>query len=124
MSQEQFGNADAYARPFEALRRERIPEKHIDLLLAHFKAPKHTATWSQLAEVVGYASGRAINLQYGTLAGRVARQLGLVEPPEGWWLFVLVDWAKKKDRSGHEAFVLRRPVIEALTRIGLFPASQ
>jgi len=123
MAEEQFGTADTYFRAFEILRREGIPEKHIAILQAHFEAPRHTATWAQLAEVVGYANGNAVNLQYGTLAGRAARLLGLVEPPEGWWLFVLVDWAKKKGPRGHQAFVLRRPVIEALARLGVLPES-
>lgn len=124
MSNEQYGNADDYYRAFVALQKEGIPEKHIGLLQAHFQAPHHTATWTQLAAAVGYANGDAVNLQYGKLAGRVARLLGLVEPPNGFWLYVLADWAKKKDPSGHTAFVLRRPAIEALGRLGVIRENQ
>jgi hypothetical protein len=124
MSNEQYGSADDYYRAFVALQKEGIPEKHIGLLQAHYQAPHHTATWAQLASVVGYANGEAVNLQYGKLASRVAHLLGLVEPPEGFWLYVLADWAKKKDSSGHTAFVLRRPVIEALSRLGLIQEIQ
>ncbi len=120
MSEEQFGTADDYFSAFMTLQKEGIPEKHIALLQAHFKAPNHTATWAQLAEAVGYANRNAVNLQYGMLASRVARLLGFVEPPRGFWLNVLAGWAENTDPSGHTAFVLRRPVIEALTRLGIF----
>jgi hypothetical protein len=116
----QFGNADAYFGAFQAIMKRGIPEKHILLLRAHLNAPNHTATWSQLAEDVGYASGSGVNLQYGRLAARVAKRLGISEPPNGFWIFVLANWARGRDPdSGHTAFVLRRPVIEALTRVGI-----
>ncbi len=121
MNDEKFGTAEDYYRAFVPLQKEGISEPHINLLKAHFKAPKHTATWAQLAPEVGYATGSAVQLHYGKLARRVATQLGITEPPEGFWLHVLADWAKKKGPEGHTAFVLRRPVIEALTRLGIFP---
>ena len=120
MNEEHFPSADAYERAFRVLQGEGIPPKHIALLQAHFKAPNQTATWAQLGESVGYASGNAVNLQYGKLASRVAHQLGYMEPPSGFWLFVLADWAKERDWTGHTAFVLRPPVIEALTQLGVF----
>jgi putative restriction endonuclease len=120
MNDEQFGTADDYFRAFQAIKAEGIPEKHIALLQAHFKAPNHTATWARLAEDVGYTQGSAVNLQYGKLASRVAERLGIEEAPQGFWLYVLVGWAADKDAvSGHTAFVLRHPVIEALTRLGI-----
>ena len=76
----EFGDSEAYFKAFTALQQEGIPENHVAFLQAHFKAPKHTATWAQLAEEVGYASGDTVNLQYGTLAHRVAEQLGIPEP--------------------------------------------
>ncbi len=121
MHEEEFGTAEDYIRAFAALLREGIAEKYVALLQAHFKAPQHTATWAQIAKAVGYANGNAVNLHYGTLASRVAHHLGVVEPPQGFWLFVLVRWADERDASGHTAFVLRRPVIEALTQLGILP---
>ncbi len=125
MSEESFGTADAYFRAFDALRSEGIHEAQIALLRAHFNAPNHTATWAQLARIVGYANGNAVNLQYGKLAGRVGQLLGINEAPKGFWLYVLAHWAAERDiKSGHTAFVLRRPVIEALTRLGILPPEQ
>jgi hypothetical protein len=124
MDHEEFGTVDDYLRAFRAIQAEGIPENHIALLRAHFTAADHTATWAQLAAAVGYANGAAVNLQYGTLARRVAQQLGVSQPPHGFWLHVLAGWADARDPvSGHTAFVLRRPVIEALQRLVLRPAT-
>ena len=124
MDDEEFGTSSDYVKAFVALQREGIAEEHVALLQAHFKAPNHTATWAQIAEVVGYANRNAVNLQYGTLARRVAHRLGIVEPPKGFWLFVLAKWADARDSSGHTAFILRRPVIEALAQLGILPRDE
>jgi len=117
---EAFGTTDEYLRAFEAVRAEGIPDNHLNLLRAHFAAPNHTATWAQLAAFVGYANFKAVNLQYGKLAARVAVQLGISQPPLDFWLSVLAGWAAERDPdSGHTAFVLRRPVVEALRQLGL-----
>ena len=115
---EQFGTAVDYTRALQAIVAEGIPHRHTALLQAHFDSPQHTATARQLAERVGYASYRGVNLQYGTLAHRIGERLGLAEPPRGFWLFVLADWAAERDVSGDTAFVLRQPLIEALLRLG------
>lgn len=120
-----FGTTNAYAVALGAVIDEGVPEKHLELLRAHFEAPQHTATASQLARAVGYPNYKSVNLQYGRLAHRVANRLGVVEHPvcprvrgrnKGSWLFVLVDWAV--EQSGDTRFVLRQPVIEALQRLG------
>src|SRR5689334_12410411 len=114
MIHEEFGTADVYFRAFETIKAEGIPDKHLALLQAHFNARNHTATWAQLAEKVGYVNGNAVNLQYGKLAGRMAQKMGINAVPNGFWLDVLAGWAAERDAiSGHTAFVLRRPVIEA-----------
>jgi len=124
---DEFGTAADYFKACEALQEKGkgISKNHIALLQAHFKAPNHTATMAQLAESVGYFTGGTVNMQYGTLARRVAQQLGIVEPPKGFWLHVLAGWAKNRDpESGNTAFVLRRPVIQALTRLDILPRKE
>ncbi|QDU21708.1 Serine/threonine-protein kinase StkP [Urbifossiella limnaea] len=117
---EEFGTTDDYLRAFEAVLAEGIPDIHLDLLRKHYAAPDHTATWARLAAEVGYANGSAVNLQYGKLAARIAARLGVKQPPRGFWLYVLAGWAAERDPdSGHTAFTLRRPVNEALRRLGL-----
>lgn len=120
LKHEEFGTADDYLRAFKTIVAKGIPDKHVELLRAHFAAPERTVTWAQLAAEVGYANGPAVNLQYGTLARRVAHLLGIKAKPRGFWLNVLTDWAEEADAlTGHTAFVLRRPVVDALSRIGL-----
>lgn len=118
MAKKQFGTAEDYAKALASVVAEGIPEKHISLLQAHFEAPGHTLTARQLARAVGYPNYNSVNLQYGTLARRVASRLGVVEPPNGFWLFVLVDWANIDDPSGETLFVLRIPVVEGLKCLG------
>jgi hypothetical protein len=119
---EAFGTADDYFRALQAVLKEHVPPKHLDMLREHFNAPDHTTTWKQLAQKVGYPDFNTVSLQYGTFAGRVAGQLGLSEKPldpngNGWWLWVLVHWADERDASGDTAFVLRPEVVKALERI-------
>jgi hypothetical protein len=120
MNEEEFGTADDYIKAFEELQRTKMfRQKHVALLKAHFEAPNHTATWTELAKKVNYAHGSTVHLQYGTLAGRVARQLKVVDRPHGFWLSVLTRWTEEKSPARHTTFVLRRPVIEALARLGI-----
>jgi HNH endonuclease len=119
----EFGTADDYLRALQAVLREGVPEKHLDMLREHFRAPDHTTSWEQLADKVGYRRFSAVNMQYGTFAHRVASQLGQHEQPEprpgeGFWVWVLVHWADKKDAKGHTRFILRPEVVEALKRLG------
>jgi predicted HNH restriction endonuclease len=108
---------EEFVQAFKVLQAEGIPEKHADLLRAHYAAPEHTATWKELADAVGYPSGNAVNLQYGTFAKRVALQLGIDSAP-GFWLHVLADWAAQPGLHGHTAFRLRPAAVEALRRLG------
>lgn len=122
MNSEEFGNADAYYKAFSTLLRAGIHENHSALLRAHYAATDHTTTWEALAQAVGYKRGAAVNLQYGLFAKRVAKAMGMLSPPRGFWLFVLADWGPSLDEeSGNTLFVLRRPVIEALQRHGELP---
>jgi hypothetical protein len=124
MKDDEFGTVDEYLRAFQAIMEEGLPASHFALLQAHFKAPSHIATWAELAEKVRYKNANAVKLQYGTLARRVAERLRIREaphPPESRdaaWLLVLVDFAYEPDPvRGHTTYVLRRPVVEALTRL-------
>jgi hypothetical protein len=128
MDEEEFGTTDDYREAFEVVRAEGIPNNHMALLQAHLAAPGYTTTWARLADAVGYPTGSSVNLQYGKLAERIARQLGMREKPldtngNAWWLWVLVRWNGRDRQSGHTAFVLRRPVVEALQQLCILPAT-
>ena len=89
------------------------------MLREHYLAPKHTTTWQALADKVGYRTGNTVNTQYGTFAGKVAKEMGIHEKPEGFWLYVLAKWATRKDAKGHTQFILRKPVREAMEQLGI-----
>jgi hypothetical protein len=112
-----FGTVDEYAKALQTVISDGVPEKHLDLLRAHCVEPR---TAQDLAQAVGYTGFGVVNLQYGRLAHRVAVELGVREPPRGYWLNVLVrvDSARRRDSHGHLRFVLREEVIEALNRLG------
>jgi hypothetical protein len=118
MATKHFGTAAEYAAALKEAMRD-ASGKQIDLLRAHCVAPKNTTTWSSLAQEVGYKNFRAVNLHYGVLAHRVGTILGRARPPEGFWLFVLVHWADRREPlSDHTQFVLRPQVIDALRLLG------
>jgi hypothetical protein len=114
----EFGSVNDYFRAFRAVISKGIAKKHLALLRKHYQAPGHISTATKLAKAVRYPSYRTINTQYGTLAHRVARELGIEEPPRGFWLYVLVDWAGEVDPHGHTRFVLRDEVVETLQILG------
>lgn len=116
---EVFGTTPAYTRAFRTVLAEGVPPKHLAMLREHYLAPKHTTTWEALAEKVGYRNGGAVQLQFGKFAGRIAHELGLHEPPQGFWLYVLAKWAPTKDNRGHTRFTLRAPVREAIKELGM-----
>ncbi len=114
--------AGDYFKAFAALQEEGkgIHPNQIVLLKAHFNAPNHTATAARLAEAVPYKNYGGTNLQYGRLGQRVGAKLGISKPPKGCWVYVLEDDAGRDTESGDLTFTLRRPVIQALTRLGIF----
>jgi hypothetical protein len=120
---ELYGSADDYYAALSSLNERGISPKHRRMLLSHLNAPNHIVTWEDLAKAVGYASYKIVNLQYGSLAHRLAEELGVDEPPlrevwpKGWWGYVLVDWADKRGSLGHTAYVMRPPLVAALHRL-------
>lgn len=123
MGKPRFADAERYAMAIKGALRE-APHKHQELLVAHLLAPGHAQTYGQLAKAVGYAHYGSVNLQYGTLARRVAERLGIFErPPEGFWGIVLVDWTGDYDPSGTQ-FRLRPEVVKALRSLGLADSSR
>jgi hypothetical protein len=73
-----------------ALERIGLPAKHREMLLVHCRAPKQTISTVQLAKEVGYPGNKTVNLQYGTLAKRIATELNYKPGPFStgkphWW---------------------------------------
>src|SRR5262245_48024115 len=109
-----FGTAAQYRDAISEVLRAGIPPKHYALLQAHLCAPRHSASSAELADAVGYGGGRTVNFQYGALAHRIAAELGVFQPPRGYWFNVLVNWTGTRNEVGHMRFSLRPEVVKAL----------
>jgi hypothetical protein len=114
-----YGTTADYEHALRAVLGRRVHPRHLAMLREHYLSPGHTTTWAALAGKVGYRTGNTVNTQYGTFAGRVAKELGVIDKPEGFWLYVLSKWAKTNDAKGHTQFTLRKPVCEAMKLLGL-----
>ena len=115
-----FGTANDYRVAISEVLTAGVSHKQAELLRAHLWAPGHSASVAELAEVVGYGSWRTVNRQYGNLARRIAVELGLFQPPRGFWANVLIRWEPDSVRSplGHARFILRPEVVKALIALG------
>ncbi len=65
-----------YVTAFRAIEPE-ITQKQRDMLRLHHAAPARTMSATRLAEAVGFETFTGVNLQYGLLADKVARQLAV-----------------------------------------------
>jgi hypothetical protein len=115
-----FGTAREYRLAISEVLSAGVPIRHAELLRAHLWAPRYSASSAELAEAVGYSSWRTVNFQYGALAHRIAVELGLFQPPRGYWANVLIRWEADTTRSplGHARYRLRREVARALIDLG------
>jgi len=73
-----------------AVRDKNMASTHLDMLRAQCRAPNSTITSTRLAEAAGYQNYNAANLQYGTLANKVAEPLGFSPAARAdgslmWW---------------------------------------
>jgi hypothetical protein len=109
-----------YTKGLLAIRDKNLPDSHFAMLRAQCRAPESTITATQLAEAAGYENYNAANLQFGTLACKVAELIGF--RPENradgtamWWTtlsYATTDGAESD--TGHFQFVMRPELMEAL----------
>lgn len=103
-------------RAFQSALR-RIPKprgRQLDFLQAHYDARARGLNARRLAKAARYRNYRAINLQYGLLASRVARGLKVAGGIE-----LLVDSLTPHQASNDEWVLIMRPnFAQALRRVG------
>src|SRR5262245_35833179 len=87
-----FGTANDYRDAIAEVLAAGVSHRQSELLRAHLWAPRYSASVAELCEAVGYGSWRTVNRQYGNLAHRIAAELGVFEPPRGYWANVLIRW--------------------------------
>lgn len=104
-------SVDAYVR---ALRRAELNAGQREILKQHYCVARRRATATELARLVGYKNKNAINLQYGTLAAAVARELGLWDPAkDSIRIFSTFSWSR-----GQSVHMMRPEVAKALEVLG------
>ena len=73
-------SADVYQAALVALL-PALPDSYVAMLRAHFTAPNHLLSATELAEAAGYAGHEGANLHYGKLGFRVGEEIGF-DPPK------------------------------------------
>lgn len=117
-----FGTVEDYRRAFARV----LPtaaKNQIALIRAHLESPTHTASAKELARAIGVKEFVEVNRTYARLAKAVAGHLGIMKPAEGFWLFILADWAEGAHSEGNTRFRLRPEVVQALADAELSEAS-
>jgi hypothetical protein len=119
-----FGTANDYRIAISEVLKAGVPIRQAELLRAHLWAHRYSASSAELAEAVGYGSWRTVNFQYGALAHRIGVELGVYQPPRGFWVNVLIRWQADTTRSplGHARYRLRPEVARALLDLGFASA--
>ncbi|HLP10241.1 MAG TPA: hypothetical protein VK178_18915 [Opitutaceae bacterium] len=82
------------------------------LLRTHAAAPNQVSDARNLAKAAGYESWRGMNLQYGLLGKRIAKELG--EKEEN--LSLLAELVRPKTLSNKEWLVLMKPAFAKAVR--------
>lgn len=85
-----------------------LPDTYKTFLRSHCEMPGRASTATMLAEKAGYKSWRTLNLQYGRLANRIARQLG--RPQNG--MEILVDFSRPQSVTNEHWLLIMRPDFE------------
>ena len=74
------------------------------------------ASMKKIAELGGYASTSAGNLQYGILCGRISSELGFLSPRDK--AYVIAEVSRKRDAVQHVQWRMDDVVVKALKEIG------
>lgn len=109
-----YASSRDYRAAFDALRKRGISPNYWTYLRAHLALAKRPITWRQLGVSMGFPEKTAhtrVNLQYGSFAKLLARELPPSEPP--FWLHLLAEW-EGQDRRGEQRFIMRSEVVAAL----------
>ncbi len=91
-----------------------VAPHHMRMLQAHYHAPRHTLTATQMSKALGYPKYTASNLHYGRLGRLVGDNLGWRPLPEQT-VFVLVTFEKP---AREWLWIMRPAVATALEKLG------
>ena len=115
-----IATVEQFKRALLAVRDKNMASTHLDMLRAQCHAPNSTITSTRLAEAAGYQNYNAANLQYGTLANKVAESLGFlpaarVDGSLMWWTTLSYsEEGAGEPETGQFQFVMRPELAQAL----------
>lgn len=89
-------------------------EQQLEMLRIHLSAPGRSLTARQLAKAIGFSNWNAANLQYGTFAGKLCKELR-VEPEQN--LHVIATFLKQANEEWQ--WQLRPNLVAALVEFGI-----
>ena len=109
-----------YVTAFRAIEPD-ITDNQRAMLRVHHAAPARTMSATRLAEAVGFENYSGVNLQYGLLADKVARQLAL-DLADHVRVGILVEFVDPGHAANeHWLWVMRPNVAQALEDLGWAP---
>jgi hypothetical protein len=116
-----IASSEQFKKALLVVRDRNLPSGHFAMLRAQCRAPNATITATQLAAAADYENYNAANLQYGTLAMRVATALGY-NPEEKhadgspcWWTTLSYSNENQaEENTGHFQFIMRPALVTAL----------
>ena len=85
--------------------------RQLKFLAAHYGAQERALNMRRLARSAGYASWRAVNLQYGLLAGRIASAIRA--PVPSCAVTFLCDFIRPNQASNTEWILIMKPAFAA-----------
>lgn len=88
-----------------------LPAHHLGMLQAHYRAPQHTITATQIAHAVGYKDWHPVNAGYGTFCHDLAKQMGREGEASDLQLILA---SADKGESGELDLVMRSTLATAL----------
>lgn len=115
-------SVDRFREAFAAIR-PTLSVQQLLMLEAHYLAPGHRVTSSELALAAGYTSHHPVNRWYSELGKGLRRALRLPLKEDGVHTGSFVQFPDKSRRD-HWIFELKAPVVQALRSLGWFADSE
>jgi hypothetical protein len=115
-----IATVEQFKKALLSLRDKGLTDTHLTMLKAQAKAEGAKITSTKLAEVAGYQSYNAANLQYGTLGFNLGAFIDYTPPKRKdgtfmWWTVLSYSIAGNSEpETGHFQFVMRPELLSAL----------
>jgi len=98
----------------------KISDRSLLALGAHFLAPNHTITATDLALTVGLSTYRGINAEYGRLGSLLRSVSPVLAALDGQKSHAIAAFQRPSSRSGNWHLIMHAGLVEAITELGWF----